>query len=452
VKLTPGNNTTANNFYTIGSHKDEVLRIQGTPKSINIYKASGYEQFSYGNSTVNISLSTQRVIEWSNFSNNLKVKLGAEAEAALTQSNSNNENVSHEPVKKTENKSVKNNAQVKSDQQVNPNASVSDKKLTYKEFAERFKAKYPQYKEVDDNTLALKIIEKYPQYKAWIEMNQKIIPETIVNKDKSRGLEELYNLLPKNETETDKQQKTKSKSTQPNLYIVLAIFGFFFLLALIPSFQKMLKKKTSPLKITQMKKYFYSDGREKKGPFSFEELKKEEINPNTLIWFEGLGDWTPIKEIKELEEILQLSPPPIPTIESVSYSTNIILAAENKDNPANNYEQSATFQAVKQGMFAKPFSFEGRIRRTEYGITFIVYFIVITFLNAIFVTEAEGALVGYFILFIPMLWFLWAQGAKRCHDIGHSGWYQIIPFYVIWMIFTEGGKGIRFKYGLNTKL
>jgi len=108
--------------------------------------------------------------------------------------------------------------------------------------------------------------------------------------------------------------------------------------------------------------------------------------------------------------------------------------------------------ALTVAVVTKPFSFEGRIRRTEYGITFIVYFIVITFLNAIFVTEAEGALVGYFILFIPMLWFLWAQGAKRCHDIGHSGWYQIIPFYVIWMIFTEGEKGIRNKYGLNPKL
>jgi hypothetical protein len=61
--------------FTIGSHRDEVLRIQGTPKSIHTYNASGYEQFSYGNSTVDISLSTQRVIEWSNFDNNLKVKL-----------------------------------------------------------------------------------------------------------------------------------------------------------------------------------------------------------------------------------------------------------------------------------------------------------------------------------------------------------------------------------------
>lgn len=60
-----------------------------------------------------------------------------------------------------------------------------------------------------------------------------------------------------------------------------------------------------------MKKYFYSVENEKKGPYSFEELKNEEITPKTLIWFEGLDDWTPAKYILELEEILHLSPPPI---------------------------------------------------------------------------------------------------------------------------------------------
>jgi uncharacterized membrane protein YhaH (DUF805 family) len=50
-----------------------------------------------------------------------------------------------------------------------------------------------------------------------------------------------------------------------------------------------------------------------------------------------------------------------------------------------------------------------------------------------------------------MLWFLWAQGAKRCHDIGNSGWYQIIPFYVFWMLFANGQKETN-QYGINPKL
>ncbi len=71
-----------------------------------------------------------------------------------------------------------------------------------------------------------------------------------------------------------------------------------------------------------MKRYFYSDGKEKNGPFSFEELKNEEINPDTLIWFEGLEEWTFAKYIKEIEEILILSPPPLEEISSVQ-STSI---------------------------------------------------------------------------------------------------------------------------------
>ena len=52
---------------------------------------------------------------------------------------------------------------------------------------------------------------------------------------------------------------------------------------------------------------------------------------------------------------------------------------------------------------------------------------------------------------IPMLWFLWAQGAKRCHDMDKNGWFQIIPFYVLWMIFIEGDSFLN-KYGDNPKL
>jgi hypothetical protein len=58
-----------------------------------------------------------------------------------------------------------------------------------------------------------------------------------------------------------------------------------------------------------MKKYFYSNELEKQGPFSFEELRNKDIKNKTLIWFQGLEDWKPAEEIKELGEILELIPP-----------------------------------------------------------------------------------------------------------------------------------------------
>lgn len=98
-------------------------------------------------------------------------------------------------------------------------------------------------------------------------------------------------------------------------------------------------------------------------------------------------------------------------------------------------------------MFKKIFSFDGRIRRTEYGISFIIYFVLYSTITEI--TKKGNPLMGIAIL--PMLWFLWAQGAKRCHDMGRSGWFQIIPFYVFWMLFSEGDSFLT-NYGENPKL
>lgn len=106
-------------------------------------------------------------------------------------------------------------------------------------------------------------------------------------------------------------------------------------------------------------------------------------------------------------------------------------------------------------MFNNPFSFDGRIRRSEYGLSFIIYILVATFLNLPLTSmrstgQEPGAAGLVLILFIPLLWFLWAQGAKRCHDLGNSGWWQLIPFYVFWLIFAEGENGNN-KYGDNPK-
>ena len=60
-----------------------------------------------------------------------------------------------------------------------------------------------------------------------------------------------------------------------------------------------------------MKQYFYSNGKEKNGPLSLEGLGQVDISNETLIWFEGLDDWTPAGEIDEMRSILELRPPPI---------------------------------------------------------------------------------------------------------------------------------------------
>ena len=99
-------------------------------------------------------------------------------------------------------------------------------------------------------------------------------------------------------------------------------------------------------------------------------------------------------------------------------------------------------------MFQAPFSFSGRIRRLEYGLSFILTYI------AAFIAIAVGSAFdnGFIIvaLYVPILWFYWAQGCKRCHDRGNSGVFQIIPFYIFWMIFADSEPDSN-QYGSNPK-
>jgi uncharacterized membrane protein YhaH (DUF805 family) len=98
-------------------------------------------------------------------------------------------------------------------------------------------------------------------------------------------------------------------------------------------------------------------------------------------------------------------------------------------------------------MFLNSFSFEGRIQRTEYIISFLIYVITAGILSQIIDMEGLGI---FAVLWIPLFWFIWAQGAKRCHDLGNNGWWQIIPFYVMFLIF-EAGQEKKNKYGHSLK-
>ena len=100
-------------------------------------------------------------------------------------------------------------------------------------------------------------------------------------------------------------------------------------------------------------------------------------------------------------------------------------------------------------MLESPFSFKGRIRRTEFGLSLILYFLLGMISMYIMGLNNVLTFVGLF-LFIPLIWFLFAQGAKRCHDRGNSGWVQIIPFYILWMLFADSEHGEN-KYGKNPK-
>lgn len=107
---------------------------------------------------------------------------------------------------------------------------------------------------------------------------------------------------------------------------------------------------------------------------------------------------------------------------------------------------------TNKGMFLRPFSFKGRIRRLEYGISTIIYYVWYIIILAMMQSDdpSLGSCIFVIISFIPMIWFLWAQNCKRCHDRGNSGWFQLIPFYFLWLLFADGEAGVN-NYGNNPK-
>lgn len=100
-------------------------------------------------------------------------------------------------------------------------------------------------------------------------------------------------------------------------------------------------------------------------------------------------------------------------------------------------------------MFKSPFSFHGRIRRLEFGLTYIIYFAIVAITGNFFdINNLIDSIL--LVLYIVMWWILLAQGAKRCHDLDNSGFFQIIPFYFFVMLLQEGTSS-NSKYGLDPK-
>ncbi len=107
-------------------------------------------------------------------------------------------------------------------------------------------------------------------------------------------------------------------------------------------------------------------------------------------------------------------------------------------------------------MFKSPFSFNGRIRRLEYGLSIIIFYGALFIISLLATavtggrdnTSVEGIL--SFVVFIPGFWFLLAQAIKRSHDLGNSGWFILIPLYGFWLLFADSKHGEN-EYGLNPK-
>jgi hypothetical protein len=168
-----------------------------------------------------------------------------------------------------------------------------------------------------------------------------------------------------------------------------------------------------------MKQYFYSFGNEQFGPFSFEELKDKNIAAETLIWFEGLDKWTAAKNIKELQEIIELNPPPlasyaVETINDVTIIPPIIPDAQKKNNKIIKkifkYFGIMYVLSIATYLLSYPDQI-GKIYANNAVSYYVVAYVIFIFI--IYLLAAIPALIVYAIKkkfwkgFFTMIWIIW---------------------------------------------
>jgi uncharacterized membrane protein YhaH (DUF805 family) len=100
-------------------------------------------------------------------------------------------------------------------------------------------------------------------------------------------------------------------------------------------------------------------------------------------------------------------------------------------------------------------TFSGRARRKEFWMFVLINFIIMVILSALDMALGIGLLSGLYALgvLIPSL----AVGARRLHDIGRTGWWQligIIPLIgliVLIIFFVMDSNPGDNEYGPNPK-
>ncbi|MDR2065630.1 MAG: CD225/dispanin family protein [Prevotellaceae bacterium] len=108
-----------------------------------------------------------------------------------------------------------------------------------------------------------------------------------------------------------------------------------------------------------MKKYFYSDGTNSFGPFTLEELKEQNIQRETSVWYQGLNEWKKAGELLELSEIFKFVPPSV---------TKPNLYSKNMENNTQNQRPPKTWlvESILVTLFCSlPFGIAGIVNAAK---------------------------------------------------------------------------------------
>ena len=99
-----------------------------------------------------------------------------------------------------------------------------------------------------------------------------------------------------------------------------------------------------------MEYFIIENNGQQAGPFSLEQLVQKAITPETLVWAQGMKDWTPAWKIAELKTVLE-------TVEAIKANTANKENAEgtSADAAGNNGTEAVNFQAANQEAYQQGF-------------------------------------------------------------------------------------------------
>lgn len=126
--------------------------------------------------------------------------------------------------------------------------------------------------------------------------------------------------------------------------------------------------------------------------------------------------------------------------------------AQSSEESRNTYSKQKTedVEAWRKRDSFRPFSFKGRIGRVQLILSDVVGFVVWFASFFLYYLEYNS---NIFLLFLActvvFFWFLYAQCAKRCHDLGKSGAWMFVPFWNVLLFFAEGEEQDN-QYGQGT--
>jgi uncharacterized membrane protein YhaH (DUF805 family) len=215
--------------------------------------------------------------------------------------------------------------------------------------------------------------------------------------------------------------------------------------------------------------YYYLENGAQQGPVGQDALAAiltTRLTRDTLVWGNGLAEWTPANQVPELAGIL--APPPAPVIPPALPAAPAAAYAPSPaaPTPAASYAQpAAAYAAVAPAaaapslnpftVFGRCFSWKGKFNRGEFIVS-IATSLVISLLFGIVIgvgaalgtkSVALAAVAGLFGLVMILAVTVAGLGAviRRVHDLGVSPWLMLLALVPIanfvWIIYLLVAPG-----------